>query len=1669
MVDWAQRQVYAKRLTSSSAGPSHTAYYAFSSPVLADTPPSFPLGDGIDLERSAHHQAAVDALKGNGSYAGGERPPCRYMSYAYKDYDEEIVYMAVLFDRRLFEPGIHEDGEWVPFEQVSRCFEASSNPIESDLIAALRSRQTFDPKPILARPNRPSGHRLYPKQESLSPAMLAALNPLFSIPGFGPECQSFVRRTVTLQLPFGPNSGKLSLQAKNSLLDSGATGANYLSRKFYEENKAMLAPFSRDANLAVDLAGTGKKAEIKTVVSMQASILDTQGQPHFAMLDFHVIDTSIPIVIGLPALAGPFLELWVTIWSDALRRRFGTLRANKMLMGGDADHTPASPTTFTQLLYATTGNDEEIKPAGRNEPIPVSSWATGQAGHPWRDGLGQEHAEEEDTVGMPVNFEHFLSFAEEKREESLKKYREGYEKQVRPDLAAAQLVDPDTGLPATFETLLLEPDGLGERAYVPHNWDGIKLQDKDGNPAPPIELKTIEGHVFRTTKPGHRYVNPKLMPSLKKETDRLCEYMYEPSTSPYCSPLVVASKATEPFIRCCGDYVEYNKGIETIHYPIPNVLNELNKIKGFKVYADMDMATAFHQIPIGPLTSRLLSVQTPFGQFQPRFMPEGVSPASGHLQRVVSEIFHDFSDWMVVIFDNLLVLAHDHQDLYNKTKKVLQRCNDRNVFLKFSKSHFGVTSCEFFGYVVDQHGFQMSEKRVQSIADIPFPSNEKQMRSFLGCALFFKGNVPRYADYTTQLNDMVHKDFNWRQPSQWKVDYRGLFETFKGRIKESVKVYFPDYSLEWVLRTDASEFGVGGVLFQVFKGTDGAESFQPIAFCSKKFSDPATRWATIEQETFGIVYCVQQLSYLLRGKTFEVQTDHRNILWLENSVVPKLVRWRLFLASYVFTLRHIPGKLNIEADFLSRVFALFALCPTPIVQTLDTHSELADHTYSEFLRDLEQVEPLLAPIGQPLTPAPFPTGIAPPESVVRLILSEGPRVLFVNPVVPAPKQHKSGVQLPGGSAERETLPEAALRALREETGFELAPDKLFELPALTRAEDLDDLGDHTTYFYGASAANLVYHADPSPENPRISHLWLTVPQVQQLPLKEICGGSLSSGLMPLDEIQARLEQGPDAVMMTPQQMLSKVHGGRAGHNGARRTMVLLNNTYPGHRVSQQLVQEYVNTCWTCQKVHTPRGIAIEPVVRHIKPPGIRSAVGADTLTISPPDKAGNRYVIVVVNLFTKLCELYPVANKEALTLARVLFKHMVTFGKVDELHSDPGSDFTSQVVEHLNRWFGIHHVVALVDRHTSSGSEGTNNGVLRHAKAIIYDERLLNVWSEAECLSFVQYVLNDSVNAETGFKPFEMHHGTAAATYHMVPDGLSPHDKAHEFVRLLDENLKRVLEVSKDYQDALIKERLAANPAVPNQYQAGDLVMQRTEKMQRPYKLSPTNPGPYEVVSHRKNDIKVRHLHRVKDETLQAEKCFPFWGTRADAERAAAIDGDQHVVQQVLSHRGDTEKRTTCTFEVLFQDGEIVKELPWSEDLSTNAQYRLYIAAHPICYPLAFSVAELSDEKRRLRALNVSVDVGQRCYVDIRGYGADWYNALGLPNSDTTTYVVEYVFRRDKGAKNLKKIDATCRLYKSATKVDEYWITCYGQWPVVQQGHVLVDAAFLAVHPQARA
>jgi hypothetical protein len=320
------------------------------------------------------------------------------------------------------------------------------------------------------------------------------------------------------------------------------------------------------------------------------------------------------------------------------------------------------------------------------------------------------------------------------------------------------------------------------------------------------------------------------------------------------------------------------------NYPIPDPRTELHRAAAYKVYIDLDMKNAFHGLRLKWLTSRILSIQTPYGQFEPIFLPEGVAPASLILMSVVYDVFVDYMEWMIVIFDNILVLANDYNDAFQKLVKVIERCKEKNIVLKLSKSRFGVKQVEFFGYVCSGGSYSLSQERINEVAAIPFPTGSnkvKKMQKFLGAAMYFRPFVYHFSEKSSKLHAMTQKDFNWNRKT-WREDYEAIFNSFKDERLHSFTLNHPDYNLPWFLYVDASDEAIGGVLIQLAHGSEQ----QIIAFTSKKFTSTAKRWSTIEKECFAMFYSVQKLQYYLFMKKFTLLTDHNNLLWMESSIVP---------------------------------------------------------------------------------------------------------------------------------------------------------------------------------------------------------------------------------------------------------------------------------------------------------------------------------------------------------------------------------------------------------------------------------------------------------------------------------------------------------------------------------------------------------------------------------------------------------------------------------------------------------------------------------------------------------------------------------------------------------------------------------------------------------------
>ena len=172
--------------------------------------------------------------------------------------------------------------------------------------------------------------------------------------------------------------------------------------------------------------------------------------------------------------------------------------------------------------------------------------------------------------------------------------------------------------------------------------------------------------------------------------------------------------------------------------------------------------------------------------------------------------------------------------------KVLTRLEEKRVVVKLKKCFFGTPEVEFLGHIVNSTGIRLSTKRTQAVLDMPIPTDTHKLRRFLGLCNSFRDYIPNFAWMEQPLNKLAATKKNGR--FSWLDEHTVAYESLKVAVSRCTQLFFLTYTDPIILRTDASNIGIGAVLLQISKGKE-----QPIMFLSKTFSDVATRWPTIEQ------------------------------------------------------------------------------------------------------------------------------------------------------------------------------------------------------------------------------------------------------------------------------------------------------------------------------------------------------------------------------------------------------------------------------------------------------------------------------------------------------------------------------------------------------------------------------------------------------------------------------------------------------------------------------------------------------------------------------------------------------------------------------------------------------------------------------------------------------
>ncbi len=393
------------------------------------------------------------------------------------------------------------------------------------------------------------------------------------------------------------------------------------------------------------------------------------------------------------------------------------------------------------------------------------------------------------------------------------------------------------------------------------------------------------------------------------------------SESHIASPVVMVKKASGEY-RMCIDYRMLNLYTTPDRYPVRNTRAVLERLKGSDTFAVIDLFSGYNQIPVEERCIKLTAFTVASGLYEFARLPFGVRNGPAYFQRTMDKIFGSLLYHGLEVFvDDIIIHGKGYKQFNERLEAAMKILEERNLKIKVNKSHFGYNDINYIGYKLDAEGFAITDKHRDGINQLAVPRNKQEVRSINGLFNYFRMFIPKFAIISKPLFKLAGNKSEFK----WTDECEASFKELKEAITNIDKLYYVNNDDMLYLQTDASQHGVGGMLYQ--KGKDCKHY---ITFLSMSFNEAQKKWSVIEQEAFSVYFDIMQCKRWLEHTPFVLQTDHRNLLWMEKSTASKIVRWRLALQSFQFTVEHIAGRDNIVADALSRI---------PMINSIDNDQE----------------------------------------------------------------------------------------------------------------------------------------------------------------------------------------------------------------------------------------------------------------------------------------------------------------------------------------------------------------------------------------------------------------------------------------------------------------------------------------------------------------------------------------------------------------------------------------------------------------------------------------------------------------------------------------------------------------------------------------------------------
>ena len=598
------------------------------------------------------------------------------------------------------------------------------------------------------------------------------------------------------------------------------------------------------------------------------------------------------------------------------------------------------------------------------------------------------------------------------------------------------------------------------------------------------------------------------------------------------------------------------------------------------------------------------------------------------------------------------------------------------------------------------------------MADYPAPKDVHKLRQYLGLANYYRRFVQDFSQIAEPLHQLTRKT---AKGFQWSSSCQEAFEELKRRLVSPPILAYPDFTLPFLLHTDASANTIGAVLSQT---QDGNECV--ISYWSRQLNKSERNYSTIEREALAAVAAIKEFYPYLYGFQFKVVTDHNPLTALKGlkDVGGRLSRWMIFLQQFNYTIEYRPGRKHANADALSR---------RP--HQSDHPGGIGDEGVGGFgLSDDHDASSVggkgVGGLLYLLESSGGAGGVGGHDEASDDHDASGVGGNGVGGLL-YPLEKSGGA---GGSGGVGGCGEGG-------KGSGAGDDTVCTIDQLFNSEPIDI---KTTQANDAKLKPLLDALADGDFIPSTHPGLKTCFIKDSLLCREIKGVHNTY-------IQVIL---PSSLVPT---VLRQLHD-NGGHLGVHKTLDKVKERYywPGY---EQDVKTWTRECEQCQQRNPPQPQPQAPLgtIKATKP---FQKVSWDIMGPLPPSESGNKYILVVTDLFTKWVEAFPIHDTTSATLATVLVDQFISrYGVPVVLHSDQGANLCSEVIKTICKLLGMDQTRTSAYHPQGNGKVERFNRMLEAmlAKNVKDNQRDWDQW-----LQKVLFAYRTSLHETTGFTPFHL-------------------------------------------------------------------------------------------------------------------------------------------------------------------------------------------------------------------------------------------------------------------------------------------------------------------------